>query len=99
MIRHPGAFLAVGLVALLPATQARADGDVPWFSRAEIFRPPPPKKGYAYPDCYCTDSKGGRVELGEKVCLTVGERMFLAQCGMSLNNPAWREVAKGCPIA
>lgn len=47
-------------------------------------------------DCYCTDSQGARVELGETICLHVDGRMFLAQCQMSLNNPMWREVQQGC---
>jgi hypothetical protein len=47
-------------------------------------------------DCYCTDSQGGRVELGETICLFVDGRMFMAQCQMSLNVPMWREVQKGC---
>ncbi|WP_319826443.1 hypothetical protein [Thalassovita sp.] len=47
-------------------------------------------------DCYCTDSKGSRVELGETICLQVDGRMFMAQCQMSLNVPMWREVAQGC---
>lgn len=47
-------------------------------------------------DCYCTDSTGGRVELGESICLQVGGRMFTAQCQMSLNVPMWRETSDGC---
>lgn len=47
-------------------------------------------------DCYCTDSTGSRVELGESICLQVGGRMFTAQCQMSLNVPMWRETADGC---
>lgn len=47
-------------------------------------------------DCYCTDSSGGRVELGEKICLQVDGRMFMAQCQMSLNVPIWREISEGC---
>ena len=47
-------------------------------------------------DCYCTDSTGGRIELGETICLQVDGRMFMAQCQMSLNNPMWREVSEGC---
>ena len=47
-------------------------------------------------DCYCTDSTGGRVELGETICLHVGRRSFTAQCQMSLNVPMWREVQQGC---
>jgi len=47
-------------------------------------------------DCYCTDSSGGRVELGDTICLQVDGRMFMAQCQMSLNNPMWRKVSDGC---
>lgn len=47
-------------------------------------------------DCYCTDKTGGRVELGQTICLQVDGRMFMAQCQMSLNVPMWREVKKGC---
>jgi hypothetical protein len=51
------------------------------------------------PDCYCTDSTGGRVELGETICLTVDGRSFTAQCQMSLNNPMWREISEGCGVS
>jgi hypothetical protein len=47
-------------------------------------------------DCYCTDGEGRRVEMGERICLTVDGRSFTAECGMSLNSPAWRKVADGC---
>ncbi|MBK0326757.1 hypothetical protein I5535_05550 [Rhodobacteraceae bacterium F11138] len=47
-------------------------------------------------DCYCTDSVGARVELGETICLQVDGRMFMAQCQMSLNVPMWREIQSGC---
>lgn len=47
-------------------------------------------------DCYCTDSKGGRVEIGDMICLQVDGRMFTAQCQMSLNVPMWREISNGC---
>ncbi|MCE8518176.1 hypothetical protein KBY25_08950 [Ruegeria pomeroyi] len=47
-------------------------------------------------DCYCTDSSGARIELGETICLMVDGRMFMAQCQMSLNVPMWREVQPGC---
>lgn len=50
-------------------------------------------------ECYCTDKTGGRVELGDLVCLNVGGRIFLARCEMSLNNPMWREVTDGCVSA
>ncbi len=47
-------------------------------------------------DCYCTDRAGGRIELGETICLQVDGRMFMAQCQMSLNVPMWRKVSDGC---
>ena len=46
--------------------------------------------------CYCTDSTGGRVDLGDKICLHVNGRSFTAQCQMSLNVPMWRELHEGC---
>ncbi|MYM53983.1 hypothetical protein [Thalassovita mangrovi] len=68
------------LVFLLLATPALADQNI----------------GGKVVDCYCTDTSGGRVELGETVCLQVDGRMFMAQCQMSLNVPMWREVSEGC---
>ncbi|MGR3321067.1 MAG: hypothetical protein ACU0DK_03950 [Pseudooceanicola sp.] len=47
-------------------------------------------------DCYCTDTSGARIELGETICLQVDGRMFMAQCQMSLNVPMWREIREGC---
>lgn len=47
-------------------------------------------------DCYCTDTQGGRVEVGDSICLHVDGRSFMAQCQMSLNVPIWREVAPAC---
>ncbi len=47
-------------------------------------------------ECFCTDTQGLRVELGETICLTVGGRAFMAQCDMSLNMPTWRETGQGC---
>ncbi len=68
------------LVFLLLATPALADQNI----------------GGKVVDCYCTDTSGARVELGETVCLQVDGRMFMAQCQMSLNVPMWREVSEGC---
>ncbi len=50
-------------------------------------------------DCYCTDATGGRVELGESVCLFVNGRHFVALCDMSLNNPAWRDTGVDCVLS
>ncbi|QDC09371.1 hypothetical protein FHY55_08985 [Oceanicola sp. D3] len=68
------------VLALLAAAPASAEGTL----------------GGKTVDCYCTDSHGSRVELGENICLTVGGRSFTAQCQMSLNVPMWREVRPNC---
>ncbi len=47
-------------------------------------------------DCYCTNSTGGRVDIGEMICLHVDGKMFMAQCQMSLNVPMWRKISDGC---
>ena len=47
-------------------------------------------------DCYCTDARGGRVDLGEEICLYVDGRAFMARCEMALNNPIWRDTGRGC---
>lgn len=47
-------------------------------------------------DCYCTDTQGGRVDLGQRICLFVDGRAFLALCDMSLNVPIWRDTGEGC---
>lgn len=49
-----------------------------------------------WPDCYCTDKTGSRVELGQVICMNVGGRSFMARCEMSLNNPMWRETGESC---
>lgn len=69
-------------------TPAQANGD---------FVPPKPKEGFRYPDCFCTDSVGKRVDLGKTACLQIGSQSFTARCAMSQNNPTWRRVAEGCP--
>ncbi len=62
------------------------------------FTQPPAKAGYSYPDYYCTDSKGKRVEMGETACLITGSRRVLARCDISVNSPAWREESEGCSV-
>lgn len=47
-------------------------------------------------DCYCTDTTGGRVEMGAETCLTVGGRSFMALCDMSLNVSIWRDTGRDC---
>ncbi|GAW36739.1 hypothetical protein RA2_03814 [Roseovarius sp. A-2] len=47
-------------------------------------------------ECYCTDTSGARIEMGETICLRVDGKMFMAKCAMSLNVPIWRKVSDGC---
>ncbi len=47
-------------------------------------------------DCYCTDTSGARVELGQEICLVVDGRAFMAKCHMSLNVPIWRDTGRRC---
>lgn len=61
------------------------------------YNPPKPKEGFRYPDCFCTDSEGRRIEIGQTTCLKIGSNQVTARCGMSLNNPIWRHLSKGCP--
>ena len=91
-------WVALSLVAgLTVARAATAQEDL--FGPGGPYVPPPAKEGYSYPDCYCTDSDGQRVDVGERACLRIGSRRVLATCGMSQNNPAWRPSAEGCPIS
>lgn len=78
--------VAMAFIAALAAAPAAAD---------QIFKGPKAKDGHSYPDCYCTN-RGQRVELGQKSCLRIGSQEFTARCGMSLNNPAWRDMTPGC---
>ncbi len=47
-------------------------------------------------DCYCTDTQGSRVDLGQEICLFVNGRAFMALCDMSLNVPIWRDTGRAC---
>lgn len=73
-------------LSALTATGALAD---------PIFKAPPPAKGFSYPDCFCTN-RGEKVPIGKMSCLRIGSQTFTARCGMSLNNPAWRDMKPGC---
>lgn len=89
------AVLAVGLVSVQGAY-----ADEPKFTPASKlgqYSPPKPKDGFRYPDCFCTDSTGKRIEMGQTTCLQIGSQTFTARCAMSLNTPTWRRVADGCP--
>ena len=47
-------------------------------------------------DCFYTEKIGSRIELGQSICLSVGGRMFMARCEMSLNVAMWQETQNGC---
>ena len=81
-----GHVFKMAALAALVATPALAD---------PVFNAPPPKNGESYPECYCTN-RGVRVPIGAMSCLRIGNREFTARCGMSLNNPAWRDMKEGC---
>lgn len=57
------------------------------------------KKQTKWPDCYCTDRGGARIELGRVICMNVDGREYLARCEMSQNNPMWREIGGSCPVS
>ena len=57
------------------------------------------KIGDTVVDCYCTDSTGDRVEIGESICLVVDGRSFIAKCEMALNNPIWRDTGASCNLS
>jgi hypothetical protein len=58
-----------------------------------------PAPGVSWPDCYCTDSRGARVEIGERACLVINGRAMLARCDKALNVTIWRETGEGCVSA
>ena len=60
-------------------------------AQADVFGP-----GGKVIECYCTDTQGARVEIGEEICLFVDGRAFMALCDMSLNVPIWRDTGAGC---
>ena len=57
---------------------------------------PPAKEGYSYPECYCTDSEGKRVEIGETACLRIGSREVTSRCERARNLVIWRHQEEGC---
>ena len=73
--------IRIALLAIVLATPAFADVKGP---------------GGRIVECYCTDTQGLRVELGDTICLMVDGRAFMAQCDMSLNVPIWRDTGVGC---
>ncbi len=79
-------FVPVLILLALPASLSAAlptTGDAAWTPMPGV-------------DCYCTDTQGARVEMGEEICLSVGGKVFVAFCGMSQNVPIWRDTGRAC---
>jgi hypothetical protein len=80
--------------AALAALLSGAAGAEP--RTAERYVPPPAKEGHSYPECYCTDSSGNRVEVGEMACLQIGSRQVTSRCEKARNLVIWRHQEEGC---
>lgn len=91
----------VVLAVAVPASVPSSAGEVPKPVERQGggYNPVPPAKGFRYPDCFCTDSQGERVEMGRSACLQIGSRTVMAQCDMSLNSPIWRVSEEACPTS
>lgn len=63
---------------------------------ASSYVRPPAKQGYSYPDCYCTDSTGTRVEVGDLACLRIDDRQVTSRCEQASNLTVWRHQYEGC---
>jgi len=81
------------LVILFAAPSAVADDRALRKAGPEL---PPAKEGYSYPECYCTDSDGRRVEVGGFACLTIGSRQVTSRCTKARNLVIWRHQQEGC---
>ncbi len=84
------------LALLLPAGAAAQDADTG--AEQETAGAYPGLPGVEY---FCTDSRGGRMELGETLCITAGCNTWMARCEMAVNNnlAMWRKLQDGCPGA
>jgi hypothetical protein len=54
---------------------------------------------FADDNCYCINSTGGRVAVGDVACLKTNRGMQEARCGFVLNNTSWIFTGKPCPLA
>ncbi|MEL7114796.1 MAG: hypothetical protein AAGP08_04255 [Pseudomonadota bacterium] len=78
-------------IAFGPMAHAQ-EADAPK-SFAELY---PPLPGVEY---YCTDSDGGRADIGSVICVTASCQTWMARCEMAASNrmAMWRKVQDGCP--
>jgi len=49
--------------------------------------------------CTCRNRDGSKLQLGQTVCIRVGDMAYLARCEMELNVTTWRKIRDGCPEA
>jgi hypothetical protein len=49
--------------------------------------------------CTCRNRDGSKLQLGQTVCIRVGDMAYLARCEMDLNVTTWRKIRDGCPEA
>jgi hypothetical protein len=49
--------------------------------------------------CTCRTKDGSRRELGQTVCIRIGDAAYLARCEMDLNVTTWKKLKDGCPEA
>ena len=49
--------------------------------------------------CTCRNRDGSNLELGQTVCIRIGDMAYLARCEMELNVTTWRKIRDGCPEA
>ncbi|MEM9047858.1 MAG: hypothetical protein AAGC92_03985 [Pseudomonadota bacterium] len=54
----------------------------------------------AHAACFCRDSAGAQVRVGETACLIINGKSYLALCDMarSQNNTTWRRQREGCGV-
>lgn len=87
--------LGLAALASAPAMAGQDKGRSPTAQRATTELPPA-KPGYSYPECYCTDSRGARVEIGQTACLHIGSRSVTSRCERASNLVIWRHQSEGC---
>ncbi|MEO0621636.1 MAG: hypothetical protein AAF183_05350 [Pseudomonadota bacterium] len=83
------------IIAMAFAFPAAAD-DYKALQFVDSYFPPKPKDGYSYPECFCTDSQGSRVEVGQMACLQIGSRQVMSRCEKARNLVIWRHQTEGC---
>ncbi|MGQ0674864.1 MAG: hypothetical protein ACT4N4_02080 [Rhodospirillales bacterium] len=54
--------------------------------------------GAALADCTCRYS-GGKIDLGQTICIVTPQGQRLARCDMAINNPSWTFLDAPCPTA